>query len=220
MPKKTAKKPIKKPIKMAVTKTATKAATKARPKAAAAAKKKTPPRSQSALRAKKDPGPIVLATEVIEMPEVVVPVAKPPPADHQPGVGGEVDARAFAVDAARLCRDDHCEEVVVLDVRALSSVTDYIVIATGTSDRQMHSVLRHAEDLGRSRGNPAVRTSSDERATWLIADFVDVVVHLFEPGTRTHYDLEMLWGDAPRVSWERDDQRERDRAGVGARVAQ
>ncbi len=118
--------------------------------------------------------------------------------------------------AARLCRDDHCEDVMVLDVRALSSVADYIVIASGTSDRQMRSVLRHAEELGQSVGSPAFKTSSDDRATWLIADFVDVVVHLFEPSTRSHYDLEMLWGDAPRVAWERADQMERDRAGLAS----
>lgn len=130
--------------------------------------------------------------------------------------GGAGGAREFALGAARLCRDDHCEEVVLIDVREVSSVADYIIIGSGTSDRQMRSVLRHVEELGRSVGSPAVRTSSDERATWLIADFVDVVVHLFEPSTRSHYDLEMLWGDAPRVAWEREDQLERDRAGVGA----
>jgi ribosome-associated protein len=123
-------------------------------------------------------------------------------------------ARAFAIDAARLVRDDKCDDVVLLDVRGVSQITDYILIGTGTSDRQMHSVLKHVEDLAKERNMSVVRTTSDERSTWLIADFVDLIVHLFEPNTRAHYDLEALWGDSERVEWERPDQQNRDRAGL------
>lgn len=115
----------------------------------------------------------------------------------------ESKSLAFAVEAARLASDDKCEDVVLLDVRNLSPMTDFIVIASGTSDRQMRSVLTHMEDIGKTTGNTAHRVSADDRATWLIADFVDVVVHLFEPTTRGHYDLEMMWGDAKKVKWER-----------------
>lgn len=116
--------------------------------------------------------------------------------------GDEKAALAFAVDAARLVRDDKCEHVLLLDVRELSSVSDFIVIGTGTSQRQMASALDHVEDLGRERGFERHTAHRDERSLWLLADFVDVVVHLFEPNTRAHYDLEMLWGDAPRLEWE------------------
>jgi ribosome-associated protein len=122
----------------------------------------------------------------------------------------------FAIEAARLVRDDKCEDVVLMDVRELSQVTDFIIIGSGTSDRQMHSVLRHVEELGKGRKMPAFRSNADDRSTWLLLDFVDVVVHLFEPNTRAHYDLEMLWGDAPRLEWERPDQLKRDRAGLNA----
>jgi len=113
-----------------------------------------------------------------------------------------------------MLRDDKCEDVIVLDVRELSQVSDYIVIGTGTSDRQMHSVLRHVEEVGKAKNYPAFRSHSDDRSMWLLVDFVDVVVHIFEPNTRSHYDLEMLWGDAPRLEWERSDQLPRDRAGL------
>jgi ribosome-associated protein len=103
--------------------------------------------------------------------------------------------------------------VVLLDVRALSQVTDFIVIGSGTSERQMRSVLSHVQDLGQERSFGVFRASSDDRSTWLLADFVDVVVHVFEPNTRAHYDLEMLWGDADRVTWEREGQ-PRNRAGL------
>jgi len=121
---------------------------------------------------------------------------------------------SFAIDAARLVRDDKCEDVLLLDVRKLSQVSDYILIGTGTSDRQMAAVLQHVEDMGKLRNMTMFRTNADERSTWLLADFVDLVVHLFEPATRAHYDLEALWGDAPRIEWERPDQRNRDRAGL------
>lgn len=112
-------------------------------------------------------------------------------------------AHVFALDAARLLSDDKCQDVMVLDVQKLSQVTDFIVIATGTSDRQMRSSLKNVEEMGESRGHRVFRSSADERASWLLADFVDVIVHVFEPNARAHYDLEMLWGDAPRLEWER-----------------
>lgn len=122
----------------------------------------------------------------------------------------------FAVDAARLLRDDKCEDVVLLDVRGMSQITDYVVIGSGTSERQMRSILHHVEDLGAKQGFQAYRQNVDDRASWVLADFVDVVVHLFEPNTRAHYDLDNLWPDAKRLPWERPDQLERDRAGLHA----
>jgi len=122
--------------------------------------------------------------------------------------------RAFAIEAARLLRDDKCEDVVVLDVNGHSQVTDYLIIGSGTSERQMRSVLQHVDELGAKHGFNAFRSHTDERSTWLLLDFVDVVVHLFEPNIRAHYDLESLWSDAKRIEWERPDQLKRDRAGL------
>lgn len=121
----------------------------------------------------------------------------PPPKPARPA------AQEFALELARLLTDDKCRDVVVLDVRSLSQVSDYIVVGTGSSDRQMVSVLEHAAELGDGRGHREFRRNVDDRSTWLLIDFVDVVVHLFEPNTRAHYDLEMLWGDAPRLDWEK-----------------
>lgn len=125
---------------------------------------------------------------------------------------------AFAIEAARLAHDDKCEDVVLLDVRNLSQVSDYIVIASGTSDRQMRSVADDIDKLSAQQGYPVFRRSVDDRTTWIVVDCVDVVVHVFEPNTRAHYDLEMLWADAPRLDWQRPDgpgPGRRDRAGLG-----
>lgn len=138
----------------------------------------------------------------------------PQPSSSIPQKPDPAESLRFAIDAARLIRDDKCEDVLLLDVRELSQVTDFIVIGSGSSDRQMRSVIKHVEELSHERGHTVFRNNADERSTWLLADFVDVVVHLFEPNTRAHYDLEALWGDAPRLEWERPDQMNRDRAGL------
>lgn len=125
------------------------------------------------------------------------------------------EAEKFAIEAARSLHDDKCTEIVVLDVRGKNPMTDFLVVASGTSDRQMRSVLHHVQELGEQLGYAAVRHTSDDRATWLLADFMNVIVHLFEPNTRAHYDIEMMWGDAPRLEWERPGTI-RDRAGLNA----
>ncbi|MBY0313204.1 MAG: ribosome silencing factor [Phycisphaerales bacterium] len=121
--------------------------------------------------------------------------------------------RAFAIEAARLCADDKCDDVVLLDVTGVSQLSDFIIIVSGTSDRQMHSTADDLEKLGIQEKYTIYRRHADERTTWIVADFVDVVVHIFEPNTRAHYDLEMLWSDAKRVAWERPDQTKKHRAG-------
>ncbi len=115
----------------------------------------------------------------------------------------DADAQTFAIEAARLLSDLKCDEVVVFDVSGLSPVTDFVVIGTGTSDRQMKSVAKEVEGLGKPMGFARYGGEHDDATTWVVADFVEVVVHIFEPATRGHYDLEMMWGDAPSVRWRR-----------------
>jgi len=198
-------------------KTARKAAAKASPKkkakvAKSPAKKATRKVAKSTPKAAPRKKAGKAAGKKAASPVESVPVAAP----LAPAPKAESAARKFALAAAQLVRDDKCTDVVLLDVRELSQVTDYIVIGTGTSDRQMQSVLDHVEQLGKTFGYPAWKTDTDQRSTWLLLDCVDVVVHLFEPNTRAHYDLEMLWGDAPRIAWERPDQMSRDMAGLHA----
>jgi ribosome-associated protein len=109
------------------------------------------------------------------------------------------DSSAFAVEAGRLLRDRHCEDVLLLDVTGLSQVCDFVLVATGTSDRQMRSVADEVADLGEETSFPAFRKSVDTDATWIVVDFITVVLHLFEPQRRAYYDLEDLWSDAKRI---------------------
>lgn len=112
--------------------------------------------------------------------------------------------RAFAIEAARLIADQHCEDVRLLDVHGLSQVCDYVLIGSGTSDRQMKSVADDLAEFGREHGEPVFRSDRDARVTWLVVDFVGLVVHLFEPEVRAYYDLESLWSDAESIPWQRE----------------
>lgn len=112
-------------------------------------------------------------------------------------------ARTFAIDAARLLADTRCNHIVVLDVTGISPVTDFLVIGTGTSPRQMKTACDDVEEMAGGRDFKALSRAGDNGAQWTCVDFVDVVVHIFIQDARQFYDLESMWGDAKRVEWQR-----------------
>jgi ribosome-associated protein len=110
-------------------------------------------------------------------------------------------AREFSIESARIMLSDQCEDILVLDLRGISPICDFFVIATGTSDRQMRAVVDHIGEMGRARGEKPYGVAGYEEGLWIVADYVDVVIHLFDQECRGYYDLESLWGDSPRVTW-------------------
>ena len=112
--------------------------------------------------------------------------------------------RQFAIDAARLLATTRCSDVNVLDVRGLSPITDYLVIATGTSARQMRTVADELAEVAQQNGYPSRGSSRYEGESWILLDCVDVVIHIFNTEARGYYDLDSLWGDAKRVEWEQE----------------
>ncbi len=111
-----------------------------------------------------------------------------------------MDSKKLALLCRELADNKKAENIVVLDVRKLSSVTDYFVIASGTSQphlraivEEIHSRLRDEHDL---RPNRAEGFSS---GSWVVLDYFDVIVHVMHTETRQRYDLEGLWGDAKPV---------------------
>lgn len=112
------------------------------------------------------------------------------------------DARQFAIAVARIAVADKTEDVAVLDLRGLSGLTDFFVIGTGTSARQMHAVLDHIAAHAKAVDRRPFNIADTRATTWVLADYVDVVIHLFDAEHREYYDLDGLWGDAPRVAWD------------------
>jgi ribosome-associated protein len=115
------------------------------------------------------------------------------------------DPRQFAVELARIACDNKAEEVVLLDLRNISSLADFVIVATGTSDRQIRSVAEQAIEYGHKVGDRPYGVEGYENAAWVLVDFVDVVFHIFGRTYRNYYDLELLWGDAPRLDWARSE---------------
>lgn len=88
-------------------------------------------------------------------------------------------------------------EVRVLDVRAMTTLTDFMVIASGTSDRHVKSLAREVQDQARSAGVKPMGVEGEQEGEWVLVDLRDVVVHLMRPQVRDFYNLEKLWSVAP-----------------------
>jgi ribosome-associated protein len=111
-------------------------------------------------------------------------------------------SRDFAIATARHAAATRCHSVVVLDVAGISPVCDYFVIATGTSARQMRTVLDEiTEQIAPRHNMSSLSVSGEDSGTWVLADFFDVLVHIFSAEARSFYDLDGLWGDARSVDW-------------------
>lgn len=108
-------------------------------------------------------------------------------------------AKEFALEAAKVAAGRHCSNITVLDLRGKSPATDYFVIATGTSDRQMRTVADEICDAAKKQKIQRFGRAGYEQARWILLDFIDVVIHIFDSEYRDYYDLELLWGDAERL---------------------
>lgn len=111
--------------------------------------------------------------------------------------------RRFCIEAAFDCQDLKCRDVKVLDVRGLSPVCDYLLMATAASTRQMSSVANSLIEIGQKYDLPPMspHKRGDMGNRWLALDLIDVIVHLFDEEARMYYDLDGLWGDAKEVKW-------------------
>ena len=111
------------------------------------------------------------------------------------------EARAFALAAAKVAAARRCSDIVVLDLKGKSPATDYFVIATGISDRQMRTVADEICQAAKKQGLQRFGRAGYEQARWILLDFIDVVIHIFDSEYREYYDLELLWGDAKRIDY-------------------
>lgn len=105
--------------------------------------------------------------------------------------------------AAELALERKAHDVVILDLRGISTATDYFVIAGGTSDVQVKAIAEHVVDELKKDSVRPEHSEGLRGGRWVLLDYVDFVVHVFHPEARAFYQLENLWGDAPR--WEAPD---------------
>ncbi|HUP52374.1 MAG TPA: ribosome silencing factor [Longimicrobiales bacterium] len=114
--------------------------------------------------------------------------------------------------AVELALERRARDIAVLDLRGISTATDYFVIASGTSDVQVKAIAEHMAEELKHQGVGVGHVEGLTGGRWVLLDYIDFVVHVFHPQARAFYQLENLWGDAPR--W---DQPEEDEAATGAR---
>lgn len=114
---------------------------------------------------------------------------------------------AAAADRACLCArvaaDHKARDIVVLDMRGLTPLYDFFVLATGNSRRQLHTLAEEIDAALRAEGETRHGIEGYEASRWIVQDYGDIVVHVFDPDTRLYFALEDLWADAPRLDWER-----------------
>jgi ribosome-associated protein len=102
--------------------------------------------------------------------------------------------------AVEATRDKKALDIVVLDLRGLASFTDYFLICTGGSHRQLETIADEIEQKLKEAKRRPSHIEGYPRGDWILMDYVDFVVHVFTPTSRAYYDLERLWGDAKRLA--------------------
>lgn len=112
-----------------------------------------------------------------------------------------LDSKEIAIICARIAENKKAEDILIFDVHGLTFITDFFVICSGFNKRQLQSIASEIELKLHSYGIHWVGIEGYSEARWILMDYGDVVVHLFDRGVRHFYDLELLWGDARKLPW-------------------
>jgi ribosome-associated protein len=108
----------------------------------------------------------------------------------------ELTAKKLARKIADLSLEKKAEDVVILDLRRLTTMTDFFVICTGASSTQVKAISDHIAESLRNEKIRVLHIEGERAQEWILLDFVNVVAHVFQPEKREFYALERLWGDA------------------------
>ncbi len=109
------------------------------------------------------------------------------------------DSKAKSILCLKAAIEKKAEDPVLLELKGLSSITDYFLLCTGKSDRQVQAIAQGIEEALKKRGIRPIGQEGSEHGRWILMDYDDVVVHVFLEPVRKFYDLEGLWIEAPRV---------------------
>lgn len=126
----------------------------------------------------------------------------PEPQRDGPAALKETDLTDEVARAVDLARDRKARDLAVLDLRGISSATDFFVLATGTSDIHVRGIAEHIIEELKKRDVRPDHVEGLRGGRWVLIDYIDFVVHVFHPAAREFYQLERLWGDAPHLALE------------------
>ena len=116
-----------------------------------------------------------------------------------------MDGRDLAILCAKACEGFKADDVQVLDVRAVTDVTDYLILATLDTRVQMKGLVDEIIKSTKAAGEKKPSVEGTDLYRWVLIDFFDCVVHLLDPEARDFYELETLWGDAAEIEWDRQE---------------
>ena len=119
-----------------------------------------------------------------------------------PSTSIEFDSLSNGLVAARIADDFRGGNILLIDMRPITPITDFFVIATATSSRQMRAMADEVDIVMKNRGNTKIGAEGEGDTLWMLRDYGDVVLHIFNPTGRELYALEDLWGDAKRIPWQ------------------
>lgn len=111
-------------------------------------------------------------------------------------------SQSNAIAVAKVCEDYRGEDTMILDLTSITPEFDYFIISTANSRRQMHAIVDEVDRVLEHTGHKRKSIEGYENTPWIVQDYGDVVLHVFLPDARELYDLENLWGDAPRLAWQ------------------
>jgi ribosome-associated protein len=110
----------------------------------------------------------------------------------------------MAITAAKAASNKKAQDILVLDMRDVLVLTDYFIICSGKTDRQVGSIREAVEESLAAMGVKPARREGEQHKRWVLLDYLDIVVHIFRQEEREYYEIERLWKDAPLVEWEKE----------------
>lgn len=115
--------------------------------------------------------------------------------------GVEIKPLEIAKQSAKLADSKKAIGPIILEVKGLTDITDYFVICSGASSRQIKTISDYIVEKLEKKGILPLHYETDKDYKWVVLDYIDVIVHIFDEETRGYYRLEQLWGDAKEVKW-------------------
>ncbi len=107
----------------------------------------------------------------------------------------------MAITCAKIADEKKAQDIVVLDISKLTFIAEYFVICTGINERQLRTIADETKVKLKKCSIQNIGIEGYNEAKWILMDYGDVIVHLFSKEMRSFYELELLWGDAPKVTW-------------------
>ena len=112
----------------------------------------------------------------------------------------EREAEARVLLCVNTLLEKKAKDIIIINVREISSFTDYFVICSGTSDRQVKAIASFIQESLKKSGIHPLGVEGETYGKWVLIDYDDIIVHIFQEPVRTFYDLERLWPEAPRMA--------------------